>query len=74
MTVALILKTTKTMIKVISIMMMMMMVMMMMMMMMMMTRACKILEFQFVLCASYFHILIAWGHFLLVSVNDFVRG
>ena len=53
---------------------MMMMMMAMMMMMTMMTRACKILEFQFVLCASYFHILIAWGHFLLVSVNDFVRG
>ena len=48
--------------------------MMMMMMMMMMISACKKLEFQFILCASCFHILIAWGHFLLVSVNDFVRG
>ena len=49
-------------------------VLIMMMMMMMMISACKKLEFQFILCASCFHILIAWGHFLLVSVNDFVRG
>ena len=50
-------------------------VLIMMMMMMMMISACKKLEFQFILCASRcFHILIAWGHFLLVSVNDFVRG
>ena len=46
----------------------------MMMMMIMMTRACKKLEFQLVLCTSCSHILIAWGHFLLVLVNDFVTG
>ena len=48
--------------------------MMIMMMMMMMTTACKKLEFQLVLCATGSHILLAWGHFLLVLVNDFVSG
>ena len=41
---------------------------------MMMTSARKKLEFQLVLCASGSHIFIAWGHFLLVLVNDFVTG
>ena len=48
--------------------------MMIMMMMMKMIRACKKLEFQLVLCASGFHILLAWGHFMLVLINDFVSG
>ena len=37
-------------------------------------RARKQLIFQLVLWASSFHTLLAWGHFLLVLVNDFVRG
>ena len=34
----------------------------------------KKIEFQLVLWASSFHISFAQGHFLLVSVNDFIRG
>ena len=34
----------------------------------------KKLEFQLVLWASNSHILLSWGHFLLVLVYVFVRG
>ena len=34
----------------------------------------KKIEFQLVLWASSCHIFLAQGHFLLVSVNDFIRG
>ena len=34
----------------------------------------KKIEFQLVLWASSCHIFLAQGHFLLVSVNDFITG
>ena len=34
----------------------------------------KKLEFQLVLWGSSSHILLGWGHFLLVLVNNFIRG
>ena len=37
-------------------------------------RAQNKLEFQLVLWVDSSHILLAWNHFLLVVVNDLVRG
>ena len=34
----------------------------------------KKLEFQLVFCLSSSYALLVWVHYLLISVNDFVRG